>query len=111
MRRGRPRNPTKSVNRRITIIPSEKAYRILEEIKKKRQDGLKFLHQYFSEHIIRDFENNPKALILREIADLEKQRDEVIEKLMQKAMQLKKISNAEQEKLIEEEFKTVGIRQ
>lgn len=108
MKRGRPKKTDSSLNRRHTIIFNEKAEIIFRKVCKER--GTKWLHEYVSEHIVRDFEMNPKAFLLRKLQSKQQERDELEEQIWEIAQEIKAIEREKIKQVAMEEFQRVGLR-
>jgi len=73
MKKGRPKDIRKAKNRRHTVRLNERAEYIYQKICKQR--GTKWIHDYLSEHLVHDFELDPKNYALFKILMLQKERD------------------------------------
>lgn len=98
MKRGRPKDISKSKNRVHSVVLSEEAELIFREISKKRGSA-KWVHDYISHSIVDDFKNDSLAFELYELNVLTRDRNKLDELIKKKAQYIrdKKVKRLETE--------------
>lgn len=108
-KRGRPKNPTKAANRRITLIPSERAFKFIQAINKVR-NKTDWIHQEFSNYLFEKYSTDVhKAVLFMKQNELAKRQDEIADQLLEIAKQLKRIQLEENKKKAEEELQKIRL--
>ena len=102
MKRGRPKSPFPAKNRRHTIVLTLAAETAYRRINPHRANG--WLNQYISEHIVRDFPIGKKAALMAELLALQKNRNELEEKIYNIANEIKKLKLKDAEKAVKDEI-------
>lgn len=96
MKQGRPRDPTKSVNRRCTVVLTPKANTVFKKVCSIK--GSKWFHEYVSKYIVKDFLVDPTPYVVSQIQELKKERDLIDSKIEGLAITLRDIRKSEEEK-------------
>jgi hypothetical protein len=96
MKQGRPRDPTKSVNRRCTVVLTPKANTVFKKVCSIK--GSKWFHEYVSKQIIKDFLTDPTPFIVEQIKEFKKERDAIESKIRDLVKVLEEIKQNEEDR-------------
>jgi hypothetical protein len=110
MKQGRPGRIDKSINRVHSVVLSERAEFILRETIRKRNGDTKWINRYVSEYIIKDFENNPEAVFVHQLNEMQKQRNLMEEQIQELSSKIAEIRQIKARKELAVQIKTVGLR-
>ena len=87
-RRGRPKKSDKAKNRAHTIYLDSAAERIFRKVTKARGNS-KWIHEYLSNHIKRDFSHGKEQILVQELLELQATQRRIERRIFEKATELR----------------------